>query len=200
VNAKPVPGANEPKVKLPGTNQFVPLSEAQNLPPGTIVDVSGNAPIDLSDPTGQEMTFFGVPDGVPSTFMLNGVQNGVIQIVLIDAKTSSSSRHTSSLSAPPKKPKPPVKGKPPKKKDKPVARLWGSGHGQFTTKGKYASATVRGTIWLIADYKDHTLVTVRRGLVAVQNFVTKKTVLVPAGKSVIVYKKTPVKTPPKKHK
>jgi hypothetical protein len=33
-------------------------------------------------------------------------------------------------------------------------------------------------------------VTVRKGLVAVQNFVTKKTVLVPAGHSVIVKGKT----------
>jgi hypothetical protein len=194
VNAKPVPGAPEAKVKLPGSNTYIPLSEAQNLPPGTTVDVSGTAEIDLTDPAGSTMTFYGVPDGVPSTFILEGVQNGVVQIVLADAKPGSSSRHLSVDAKP--KPKPPKK-----KKNKPVARLWGSGKGKFTTKGKYASATVLGTIWLVADYSDHTLVTVKRGLVSVQDFVKHKIVKVPAGKSYIAYK-APVRkpAPPKKKK
>ena len=49
---------------------------------------------------------------------------------------------------------------------------------------------MRGTTWLVADYTDHTLVTVRRGIVAVQNLVTKKTKLVTAGHSIIVNAKS----------
>ena len=40
-----------------------------------------------------------------------------------------------------------------KKKKGPKAvlgKLWGSGKGKFRTAGKYSSATVRGTIWLVA--------------------------------------------------
>jgi ferric-dicitrate binding protein FerR (iron transport regulator) len=49
---------------------------------------------------------------------------------------------------------------------------------------------VRGTIWLVADYSDHTLVTVKRGLVSVKDLVTGKAKLVPAGHSIIVRQKT----------
>ncbi len=31
-----------------------------------------------------------------------------------------------------------------------LGKLWGSGKGKFRTSGKYSSATVRGTIWLVA--------------------------------------------------
>src|SRR3954447_5975132 len=61
-------------------------------------------------------------------------------------------------------------------------RLWGSGHGRFRTRGKYASAAVRGTIWLTEDRCDGTLVKVKRGLVAVRDVRRKKTVMVPVGK------------------
>src|SRR5262249_22745575 len=148
------------------------------------VDVSGNAAIDLQDVNGQDMVFYGQTDGVPSTFVFLGIKGGYVQLALTGG-TGSSSRKLSVLGSP-------AKSKKPKKPTRPP---WGSGKGKFTTKGKYAAATVRGTIWLIADYDDHTLVTVKRGLVAVQNLTTKKTTLVPAGKSIIV-----TKTQPRKHK
>jgi ferric-dicitrate binding protein FerR (iron transport regulator) len=71
------------------------------------------------------------------------------------------------------------------KKPKPVRRLWGSGKGKYTTKGKYASATVRGTQWLVSDYCDHTVVTVKTGSVIVHNAVTGKNVIVKAGRSYV---------------
>jgi hypothetical protein len=58
--------------------------------------------------------------------------------------------------------------------------LRGSGHGKFRTKGRYAAATVRGTIWTTTDYCDGTLVGVQRGVVSVQDFVAHKTVTVTA--------------------
>jgi hypothetical protein len=62
-------------------------------------------------------------------------------------------------------------------------RLWGSGHGHFRTRGRRSSATVRGTIWLTEDRCDGTLTRVKRGVVAVQDFGSRKTKLVRAGKS-----------------
>jgi hypothetical protein len=179
VNASPVTGKPEAQVKLPGSNTFIPLDQAQDLPKGTIISVTGDAEIELQDATGHVMVFYGVPDGVPSQFIFQGVVNGVVQLQLTGGNFSKFGRKVSTISAKPKKPK------------KPVRRLWGSGKGKFTTKGKYASATVRGTNWLVADYSDHTQVTVKRGLVAVKNFVTGKTVLVPAGHTVVINAKKP---------
>ncbi len=61
--------------------------------------------------------------------------------------------------------------------------LHASGHGKFETEGRYAAATVRGTIWLTEDFCDGTLVGVTRGVVTVQNLVTHATVTVTAGHS-----------------
>jgi NHL repeat len=60
-------------------------------------------------------------------------------------------------------------------------RLWARGHGRFRTRGRHGAATVRGTKWLTVDRCDGTLVSVRRGLVAVRDFAQRKTVLVRAG-------------------
>ena len=64
-----------------------------------------------------------------------------------------------------------------------VRALWGNGKGQFTTKGRYAAATVRGTIWLTEDRCDGTLIVVKRGTVSVLDEVHHRTVTVTAGHS-----------------
>jgi len=61
--------------------------------------------------------------------------------------------------------------------------LWVNGKGNFKTRGKRASAIVRGTYWYTEDVGSSTKVTVKRGLVAVRDFVKKHTVLVSAGHS-----------------
>ena len=104
INAKPVTGKDEAKVKLPGTNTFIPVSQATSLPAGTTIDVSGNAAIDLSDPKGNEMTFFGQTDGVPSEFVYQGVQNGVVQLALTGGNSSKFSRTVAAVDAKKKKP------------------------------------------------------------------------------------------------
>ena len=69
------------------------------------------------------------------------------------------------------------------KKKKPVRRLWGHGKGRFRTKGRYSSATVRGTEWVTTDRCDGTLTSVTQGVVSVRDFTRNKTVSVAAGKS-----------------
>ena len=61
--------------------------------------------------------------------------------------------------------------------------LWGDGKGAFRTSGKYSSATVRGTKWLVKDSCAGTLTRVVRGTVKVRDKVRRKTVTVRAGKS-----------------
>jgi DNA-binding beta-propeller fold protein YncE len=64
---------------------------------------------------------------------------------------------------------------------KPVRQLWGSGHGNFTLVGNGSSSSVRGTTWAIFDYPDGTLTRVYTDSVSVEDFATRKSVVVRAG-------------------
>jgi hypothetical protein len=64
-----------------------------------------------------------------------------------------------------------------------VRRLFGSAKGRFTTRGRYSSATVLGTKWLVEDRCDGTLTKVTRGVVRVRDLRAHKTVKVRAGHS-----------------
>ncbi|MEA2272090.1 MAG: hypothetical protein QOI98_798, partial [Solirubrobacteraceae bacterium] len=68
-------------------------------------------------------------------------------------------------------------------KPKTVRSLWANGKGQFRTKGRYATAAIRGTRWQTVDRCDGTLVRVTAGAVTVRDLVRKKSVVVKAGHS-----------------
>jgi hypothetical protein len=62
--------------------------------------------------------------------------------------------------------------------------LWGSDRrGRFRTKGRNATATVRGTVWRTIDRCGGTLVTVQSGAVSVRDSVRRRTVTVRRGHS-----------------
>jgi hypothetical protein len=170
-----VPGRPPALVETPGSTGFVGANSTQDLPPGTIVDISGRRGITIQNYLLRKMTFIGVPDFVPSRFILvNGLRKPgkPIRIRLTGgnfAKCTTTGRS------------PQVHYATGKKKRKPVRRLWGFGKGRYETTGNYASATVIGTFWLIADYCDGTLITVREGTVRVKDRVTGKTVVVRSG-------------------
>ncbi|HEY4098286.1 MAG TPA: hypothetical protein VGM33_22370, partial [Baekduia sp.] len=66
---------------------------------------------------------------------------------------------------------------------KPKSRkLWGDGSGSFRTRGQYSSATVRGTRWLVQDTCAGTLTRVSKGAVSVHDDVTRRTIVLRAGK------------------
>ncbi len=149
------------------------------VPYGSKVDVT-NGRLTLKADVGT-VTLYG--DGKdPAQFVpsrtserVKGKKRALVQLTLIggDFSACGASRRTASS---------PLAGEA-KKKPKVVRALWGSGKGKFRTRGRYASATVRGTIWLTADRCDGTLTQVRQGVVSVFDFTRKKTVRVPAGKS-----------------
>ena len=65
-------------------------------------------------------------------------------------------------------------------------KLWGKGKGRFKTKGKYGSASVRGTNWLVEDKcNKSTFFKVKSGVVKVRDFVKKKNVKVKKGRSYV---------------
>jgi hypothetical protein len=64
-----------------------------------------------------------------------------------------------------------------------IRRVRGVAKGRFSTRGKNASATVRGTNWGTIDRCDGTLTKVRSGRVAVRDFVRKRTIILRAGQT-----------------
>lgn len=73
------------------------------------------------------------------------------------------------------------------RRGKRVRRLWGNGKGRFRTRGRYSSATVRGTTWLVQDHCGGTLTRVARqprtNRVVVRDFARRRNVTVRAGRS-----------------
>ena len=68
--------------------------------------------------------------------------------------------------------------------------LWGSDRrGRFRTRGRNATATVRGTVWRTTDRCDGTLVSVSSGAVSVRDSVRKRTVTVRKGHSYLARNK-----------
>jgi len=64
-----------------------------------------------------------------------------------------------------------------------IRRLRANAQGRFRTSGRNSSATVRGTRWETIDRCDGTLTKVQRGTVVVRDFRKKKNVVLKAGKS-----------------
>jgi hypothetical protein len=64
-----------------------------------------------------------------------------------------------------------------------VRQVWGDGKGRFRTKGRYSSATVRGTRWLTADRCGGTFTRVQRGVIQVNDFPDRRQVTLRAGRT-----------------
>jgi hypothetical protein len=134
-----------------------------------------NSTVDVSKGTLLLETFAGTikvyGNGVSAIFVLaRGTDNGkpIVELRLTGGNFAVCQRKKSSAST---------------KAATTVRQLWGDGKGKFRTKGRYSSATVRGTKWLTADRCDGTLTKVQRGVVEVNDVKLKKKVRVPAGKS-----------------
>ena len=64
-----------------------------------------------------------------------------------------------------------------------MRRLWGNATGRFRTRGRFAAAAVRGTVWLTEDRCDGTLIRVRSGRVQVTDTVRNRRITLRAGQS-----------------
>jgi hypothetical protein len=141
----------------------VPLVAGQNIPFGSTVDTTNGTVVLQSIVNGviQEMQFAG------GVFQLLQLPNGITQLVLkggdfsVCNATKGSKKSVRSTRAVSRA-----------DNAKTVRVLWGNGHGNFQTKGRYASATVRGTIYKVADRCDGTVTQVRQGTVAVLDLVS----------------------------
>ena len=66
---------------------------------------------------------------------------------------------------------------------KTVNEVFGNAHGQFSTRGHYATAADQGTRWRTADRCDGTLISVSVGKVVVKDFLRHRKVVLRAGHS-----------------
>jgi hypothetical protein len=157
----------------PGSNECVPIDKLKQVSDGAIVDTT-NTFVRLH-------TAMNCAGDVQSVLLWAGAFrftqtdgcHPLTQFKLVDG-VSSSARTLSTRSS----------------SGQPIAtaarvsssrRLWGNGKGRYRTKGRYSSAAVRGTHWLVIDRRDGTLTRVRRGVVVVRDFVRHLRVVLGAG-------------------
>jgi parallel beta helix pectate lyase-like protein len=165
-NVNALPKSGTVKIKLPGTDKFVTLTEGVQIPLGTTVDTrKGRVTIVAAAGTGQTADFY---QGLFKVSQTKGAKP-ITVLTLVEKLTGCKTKKKASAAA--------------KKKRK--RRLWGNGSGRFRTKGKHSAATVVGTIWLVEDRCRSTLTRVRRGRVKVRDYGKKKTVTVRKGKKYI---------------
>ena len=158
-------------VKEPGSNTFVKLSGPTEIPIGAQVDTTHGTLLLTAGLGGGRTNSSQFFDGV-FTILQAKARNAYTTLRLEGGNFRVCKARVSALSLD-------VAGR----TKRPVRRLWGNGKGRFTTRGRYSSATVRGTKWLVQDRCDGTLTRVRRGIVRVRDFRRRKNVLVRAGHS-----------------
>lgn len=157
-------------VKEPGESKFVELRGQTEIPIGSHVDAT-HGTINLTAGLGGGRTNSSRFYSGRFTILQKKARNAFMTLRLEGGNFRVCGR--SSLSA---------LGADAKRK-RPVRKLWGNGKGRFTTKGRYSSATVRGTKWLVQDRCDGTLTRVARGVVLVRDFRARKNVRVRAGQT-----------------
>ena len=164
----PEPGVIVGVQKVPGSGKFVPLTGTTEIPVGSQVDTAHGTIKLIAGLGGGRTNSANFNDGLFKiqqaharnaymTLLLEGGNFGVCRTSALSAMSVDA------------------------KRKRQVRRLWGNGKGRFTTKGRYSSATVRGTHWLVQDRCDGTLTRVLRGIVKVKDFRKHKTISVRAG-------------------
>ena len=157
-------------VKEPGTNVFVELRGQTEIPVGSKVNTTGGTIILTSGLGGGRTNSAKFFSGL-FTILQKKSRNAIMTLHLEGGNFRGCGRRLSALGTDAKK--------------RPVRKLWGDGKGRFSTKGRYSSATVRGTKWLVIDRCDGTVTRVLRGVVRVRDFRKRKTVDVGAGRTYV---------------
>jgi hypothetical protein len=137
-------------IKLPGSSTFTSVSSTTNIPVGSTIDaLSGTVSLTVALPDGGSQTgeFY---DG---EFVFTQSEDGTEVETLAgsgfaDCPAPPNGKHGSAHDAAAKKKKPTAV----------IRQLWGNAHGKYTTKGRYGSASVSGTVWVTEDLCDGTLI------------------------------------------
>jgi len=174
VNLLPISG--KVSFRLPNTTSYVPLLTITNVPARTEVNaIAGIAGVvSASNPANAPQTGkftgarFVVSYRAPIGLKKNAKNNKQLLVtqLRLSAPLRCPKRTSASSSAPQR-----------------TRSLWGNGKGNFSTSGRFAAATVRGTEWFTKDTCRSTTIRVRHGRVDVYDFLRRKHVTVTTGKS-----------------
>jgi uncharacterized delta-60 repeat protein len=146
------------RVRRPGETKYSVLKPGEQIPEGTFVDarkgrVSITVARDNSGATDTSLFYLG-------RFRISQTDNSAPYTTL--SMFGGSFRGCGSANP---KLRAPIADAAASRKKRVVRRLWGDGKGRFRTKGRYASATVRGTKWQTIDRCDGVKLQVVRGVV-----------------------------------
>ncbi len=154
---------------------FVPLTEARQIPVGSILEtthgVVGITTATTASPNGKlQSGNFGA--GIFKLLQARK-QKGLTNLDIVDNHSAHQVCTTvgkgKALAA--------------KLSSKTLGRVNASGHGHFAVRGQYSAATVRGTVWSVANRCEGTLTHVTRGVVSVRDFRRRKTITLFTGQS-----------------
>ena len=155
---------------------FVPLTQARQIPVGSILDTTGGTVAITAASAKKGVDNTGQFTGGVFRLLQHRQQKGLTELDLMDtlsraavcdsagkgARASAAARRLSR---------------------KVLGLLKSTDHGKFSTRGTYSSASVRGTAYSVADTCAGTLTKVSRGVVVVDYFRRHKQLVVRAGQS-----------------
>jgi hypothetical protein len=156
---------------LPGQPTFAPLVEAQTVPVGTIVDATdGKVRLNSVDAAGkpQSALFYG---GRFEIFQQRDESLVVLELRGGDFSRCDGDGYPRGRA-----------GAQASARKKGGRQLWGSGKGDFRSKGNFGAATVRGTTWFTEDNCGGTFFKVKQGVVSVRDYPDDRTLSLPPGK------------------
>ncbi|MEA2468085.1 MAG: hypothetical protein QOJ57_2211 [Thermoleophilaceae bacterium] len=151
---------------LPGMHRTVPLKDRLGLPPGVKLDATRGA-VRLTAANGRGRSQSG--DFSEGAFLVKQDRSarGLTELALTGGdltKCTTARRKVGGTAA-----------------RTVLRRLFGRARGRFRTRGRFSTATVRGTEWTVIDRCDGTLTTVERGTVVVRDRVKHRTVRLKSG-------------------
>jgi DNA-binding beta-propeller fold protein YncE len=159
--AEPVSGRI--RVRLPGEENFQPLAEIEELPMGSTIDARRGR-VEVTTVRDRR----------------NRLQEGRFHAGVFRVRQRARDRFVTELVLSERLRRcPPGRGASASRTAR--RRLWGDGNGRFRSRGRYSSAAVRGTRWLVEDSCDGTLTRVRQGVVAVVDFVRDRRIILRRG-------------------
>jgi DNA-binding beta-propeller fold protein YncE len=151
------------RVRLPGDETFQPLADIRELPMGSTIDARRGR-VELTTVRDRR----------------NRLQEGRFSGGLFRVRQRERDRFVTELVLSERLRRCPPEGSATASRTS-RRRLWGNGNGRFRSRGRYSSAAVRGTRWLVQDSCDGTLTVVRSGVVAVRDLVRDRRIILRRG-------------------
>jgi hypothetical protein len=156
---------------------FIPLTEARQIPVGSILDTSsGVARVTTATAAKGKVQSGDFGAGIFKLLQSRRLR-GLTELNIVNNRSPKTVCATLGKKA----------ATAAKLSSKVLGRLHGSAHGSFVTHGQYSAATVRGTIWTVTNQCNGTLTTVTRGVVDVRDFRRRKTVTIVTGQSYLAH-------------